>query len=672
MKKLGLLCIVALALLFIPKNVSATNGPLRKSSNPSYFVDASGKAVYLSGQHTWWGFYTGGAAPGGNFDALLSTYHNKGHNFTRMWTGDGVQSSLTNSTNSPKMWLSGPACCNQEHIDRLVALAAKAKSYDMYISIMLHEGWWVGDNATTAVNWYNNHFFKSVEGDVNKYFTEVNGTVYSLQKQRIQKVVDALRPYDNIIYEICNECHILGGYRDENTQWQKDLINYIHSIDSTKMVGFTDNGDADINNIMLNSTADWVSIWGDNLKTDPPIADTRKVHLLDTDHIQCAGQGCITSDDWIWKTFTRGYNPIIMDDWNNFGGQNAAAAAASGTTVWMANQRVSNLLSMRPNATPCNTSYCLSNGTEVVAYYPSGSSVPSFGSGWNYEMYSTTSKSPSSGNKVLYAYKSGGVPNTPIPQPTTNTPPPTSTPDIPIPTTGFKGQYFNNMTLSGNPLVTRLDNEINFDWGTSSPATGIPADMFSVRWSSNPNLAAGSYTFNITTDDGMRVFVDGNKIIDKWFDQPATPYSAMINLSAGSHLIVIEYYENSQSALAKANWSSQSSCNTTKPNDGSIFSIIPCSGQGGNCSISVNSWIKYGAGNSYCYSGFPPPSMNCSNTSFGGDPAPGQTKNCYPQVRTDYTFINSTYGTNSVNSDLNKDNLVNTIDFAVMISSKQW
>ncbi len=540
MKRLGLLCIFALALLFMPSSVSATNGPLRRSSNPSYFVDASGKAVYLSGQHTWWGFYTGGAAPGGNFDSLLSTYHNRGQNFTRMWTGDGVQSSLTNSSNNPKMWLNGPACCNQEHIDRLVALASKAKSYDMYISIMLHEGWWVGDNATTAVNWYNNHFFKSIEPDVNKYFTGVNGQVLSLQKQRIQRVVDALRPYDNIIYEICNECHILGGYRDENTQWQKDLVNYIHSLDSTKMVGFTDNGDTDINNQMLNSSADWVSIQGDNLINDPPVADTRKVHLLDTDHIQCAtSAACGTTDDWVWKTFTKGYNPIIMDDWNNFGGKNAAAAAASGVTVWMANQKVVNLLGMRPNASPCNTTYCMSNGSEVVAYYPGGSSTPNFGTGWSYQMFNTTSKDP--GNKVLYAYKSGVTP------PNTNTP-------IPPPT------------------------------NTSTP----------------------------------------------------------------------------------------SQCNSTKPTDGSVFSIIPCASENSSCALSVSGWLKFGSNNSYCYQTFVAGNVNCSTSNFGGDPAPGQTKNCYTQVRTDYTYINSSYGTNSVNSDLNKDSLVNMLDFAVMISSKQW
>ena len=110
--------------------------------------------------------------------------------------------------------------------------------------------------------------------------------------------------------------------------------------------------------------------------------------------------------------------------------------------------------------------------------------------------------------------------------------------------TGWSAQYFANMTLSGTPALTRTDQSINFDWGQSSPGSGVPADGFSARWTQTLTFQAGVYQFSTTSDDGARVFVDGQSVLNFWIDQAATGHSANISMSAGAHVVVVEYYEN--------------------------------------------------------------------------------------------------------------------------------
>ena len=118
----------------------------------------------------------------------------------------------------------------------------------------------------------------------------------------------------------------------------------------------------------------------------------------------------------------------------------------------------------------------------------------------------------------------------------------------------FDAQYFNNTTLSGTPVVEQCETAINYDWGTGSPAAGVNADNFSVRWSGQFNFAAGGYTFSATADDGIRVYVDGNLVIDKWIDSSATAYTATTTLTAGTHAVKVEYYDHTVDAVAKVSW----------------------------------------------------------------------------------------------------------------------
>jgi hypothetical protein len=115
----------------------------------------------------------------------------------------------------------------------------------------------------------------------------------------------------------------------------------------------------------------------------------------------------------------------------------------------------------------------------------------------------------------------------------------------------FQANYYNNMTLSGTPVLTRLDTNVNFDWGIGSPDPKVSADHFSARWIRNVSLNAGMYKFTVTADDGVRLFFDGAPIIDHWVNQPATTYSRTVWVTQGTHSIIMEYYENTQVATAK-------------------------------------------------------------------------------------------------------------------------
>jgi hypothetical protein len=139
---------------------------------------------------------------------------------------------------------------------------------------------------------------------------------------------------------------------------------------------------------------------------------------------------------------------------------------------------------------------------------------------------------------------------------TMNTPGPTPTPTpVPPPAGGaWRGDYFNNLTLSGAPALVRNDPEINFDWGGNSPAREIAPDGFSVRWTRNLDLPAGNYRFTMTVDDGARLFVNGHTLIDAWREQGATPYAGDIYLPGGTVTVQMEYFESRGGATARLNW----------------------------------------------------------------------------------------------------------------------
>jgi hypothetical protein len=126
--------------------------------------------------------------------------------------------------------------------------------------------------------------------------------------------------------------------------------------------------------------------------------------------------------------------------------------------------------------------------------------------------------------------------------------------------TGLWGEYFNdpnNGTHFVTPVLKRVDATLNFDWASAAPASGVGVDNFSVRWTGQVQAPQdGSYIFQTTADDGVRLWVNGALVIDNWVDQGATPKtSAAIALVAGTKYdIKMEYYEHGGSAVAKLAW----------------------------------------------------------------------------------------------------------------------
>jgi glucose/arabinose dehydrogenase len=120
----------------------------------------------------------------------------------------------------------------------------------------------------------------------------------------------------------------------------------------------------------------------------------------------------------------------------------------------------------------------------------------------------------------------------------------------------LKASYFNNIALTGGPSVLQAESSINYDWAAGAPVAGINADNFSVRWEGTviPSLT-GTYTFTITGDDGIRLWVNNQLLVDKWIDQAPTTYNATINLIQNANVpIKVEYYERGGGATAKLFW----------------------------------------------------------------------------------------------------------------------
>jgi len=123
-----------------------------------------------------------------------------------------------------------------------------------------------------------------------------------------------------------------------------------------------------------------------------------------------------------------------------------------------------------------------------------------------------------------------------------------------IPSGQYCVEYYNSRNLSGSPILSRNEGSINYDWGTASPGNGVNNDNFSARWRGRFNFDSGNYVFSATADDGIRVYVDGNPVIDAWRDQGTTTYRQSRNLSTGDHEIKVEYYENGGGAVAQFRW----------------------------------------------------------------------------------------------------------------------
>jgi glucose/arabinose dehydrogenase len=125
--------------------------------------------------------------------------------------------------------------------------------------------------------------------------------------------------------------------------------------------------------------------------------------------------------------------------------------------------------------------------------------------------------------------------------------------------TGLTGAYYDNPGFTGT-LVSRLDPKINFRWKGDAPMPAMGVDTFSVRWTGEvmPQFSE-TYTFYTVSNDGVRLWVNNQLLVDNWTDHAAVENSGSIVLAAGQRYdIRLEYYENSNNAVIELRWSSPS------------------------------------------------------------------------------------------------------------------
>ena len=378
------------------ERASSSMGPLRVDpSNPRYFADGCGDPVYLTGSHTHLSFKDGGdRGPDTSpldYRAYLRLMTANNHNFMRMWSG--WELTLFN----PQPWeRTGPGLAldggpkfdltklDESYFKRLRARVSAARKRNIYVSVMVFEGWLLrfvpNSAAQHPFNSANNINGINADRDRNGTITEVhtlnNPAVTAIQETYVRKVIDTLNDLDNVLYEIANESVFPGS-----VAWQYHMINYIKKYQAAKPkqhpVGITSAGFSssydDLDNL-LDSPADWISpgrpisLAYDYLD-NPPAADGSKVIISDNDHLGIV----LGKPAWIWKSMTRGINPIFMDIYPPLDTLESGDASFIRKTLGYARTYAdkADLSSMTPRADLVSTGYALANpGTEYLVYQP--------------------------------------------------------------------------------------------------------------------------------------------------------------------------------------------------------------------------------------------------------------------------------------------------------------
>ncbi|MFC5178961.1 OmpL47-type beta-barrel domain-containing protein [Nocardioides taihuensis] len=122
----------------------------------------------------------------------------------------------------------------------------------------------------------------------------------------------------------------------------------------------------------------------------------------------------------------------------------------------------------------------------------------------------------------------------------------------------WTAEYFANETLKGAPASVVDEafgspRQLDHNWGTGGPA-GLGPDGFSARYSARVVLAAGDYHFTATSDDGVRVRIDGTLVLNDWKAHTVRTRAVTVHLTAGQHTIVVEHYEHSGAATVQLSW----------------------------------------------------------------------------------------------------------------------
>lgn len=425
----------ALLIFVISFSLKALDGPLRPHpDNGRYFTDNSGRAILLTGSHTWENFQDIGLQGEEPFDwhGYLNMLTENNHNFIRLWVWEqAARASWTEDEIffDPLPFLRiGPSVANdgkpkfdldkwnQAYFDRLRQRVQDAGKRGIYVSVMLFQGWSLNKAGSKKGDPWPYHPFNKANNlqgvhvgfEADQDFDDKptlhnlgNPEILVYQEAYVKKVIDTVNDLDNVLYEILNE----GGAKE----WTYHMIDFIHDYEKHRgkqhPVGMTHPITPKTFNIeLLKSPAEWVSFANEpldwqypgsthlqNYQDNPHPTDGDKVSILDTDHLWGHGGNAV----WAWKSFMRGHNPVFMDPWQPLAGNlnpdNAAWIFLAGGFCkddrdypdWAPLRRALgqvrryadkvDLAAMIPCGEPASTGYCLANaGQEYLIYFPHG------------------------------------------------------------------------------------------------------------------------------------------------------------------------------------------------------------------------------------------------------------------------------------------------------------
>lgn len=120
--------------------------------------------------------------------------------------------------------------------------------------------------------------------------------------------------------------------------------------------------------------------------------------------------------------------------------------------------------------------------------------------------------------------------------------------------TNWTGVYYANPSLQEPSVFTRIDPAVVFNWGPNPPGPGLGSQYWSARWTTIQFLNAGTYRFTVTSDDGVRVYINGQIILDQWKDQAPTTYNVNVQVSTGNYAIQVDYYQGVGDASIAVSW----------------------------------------------------------------------------------------------------------------------
>lgn len=395
-KKITLFVFIEVFLFIFPSLVSAA--PLIvHPTNPRYFSDGSGRAIYLTSAYTGKNLqdiYQGGQLY--EWDRYLDYLKSHNLNLVKFVIRErGMDSLVVGNWINPTIYQrTGPGLAvdgglkydltklNQAFFDRLRSRVQDSSSRGLYVVVMFFNGFDVHCFDEARCYWETSPFksdnnINGINGDVNHdgrgrdtQSLPLPPGIEAIQRTRIRKIIDTVNGFDNVIYEVCNEAE--GG----SDRWQEWVMAEVRTYQSTKpkqhLIGMSwqyPNGDI---SSLWNSSADWISPGGSSYKTNPPVANGNKIIVHDNDHTGYTS----LEPEHVWKTFTRGMHPVSIETWDStFGLYRTAVHRAMQQTQNYAQKM--DLASMVPSnsSSHCSTRYCLRNpGQEYLIYQPGSGS----------------------------------------------------------------------------------------------------------------------------------------------------------------------------------------------------------------------------------------------------------------------------------------------------------